>query len=278
MGNIIWLASYPKSGNTWFRLFLANLFNKADKEIDLNDVYFSPIASARPPLDEAIGIESIELDHDEIDNLRPELYDYISENATENRFMKVHDAYTFLKDGRPMFPASATKCAIYIIRNPLDIVGSYANHNSCSLEDSLQKMIDTKHCLSKSKKAHATQLKQKLLTWQEHVKSWTEVDGLNVHVMRYEDMKLNSFETFSKAMEFAGYDFKEEEIRKAIDACEFSKIKKKENETGFKEKPIKTKEFFRKGQVDSYKDELTEEQIKTIKDCFSETMKKYGYL
>ncbi len=74
MGGIYWLASYPKSGNTWFRVFLRNLLEDGDKPADINEIHTGSIASGRGWLDEVLGFDTAELEPDEVDRLRPEVY------------------------------------------------------------------------------------------------------------------------------------------------------------------------------------------------------------
>lgn len=66
---IIWLASYPKSGNTWFRIFLANLFSGAKQPANINELQDTSIASNRQMFDEAAGIASSDLTPQEIEIL-----------------------------------------------------------------------------------------------------------------------------------------------------------------------------------------------------------------
>ena len=98
MNGIIWLASYPKSGNTWFRGFLTNLLRDADTPASINELERTPIASARGVFDNNMGFEASDMTADEIDRLRPELYIHLAENAKEPLFMKIHDAYTDVVD------------------------------------------------------------------------------------------------------------------------------------------------------------------------------------
>ena len=67
--NIIWLASYPKSGNTWFRIFLTNLLQKHTSPANINELTGGPIASSRQLFDELTGIDSSDLTFDEIEKL-----------------------------------------------------------------------------------------------------------------------------------------------------------------------------------------------------------------
>ena len=106
MTRTIWLASYPKSGNTWFRMLVANLAAKDGKPADINDLpERGGIASARAPFDYLLLIDSGLLTHDEIDCLRPHVYEELARGAEDDeydarqdappvRFVKVHDAYT----------------------------------------------------------------------------------------------------------------------------------------------------------------------------------------
>lgn len=142
MGNIIWLASYPKSGNTWFRAFLSSLLSKTDAPVDINCLEGGPIFSARAVFDSTTFIQSSDLLPDEIDNLRPLVYEELSRKAADRLFIKAHDAYTYLDNGRPLFPSNATGGAIYLIRNPLDVAVSYANHLSCDLEKAISLLND----------------------------------------------------------------------------------------------------------------------------------------
>jgi aryl sulfotransferase len=66
---IIWLASYPKSGNTWLRVFLTNYLRDGDQPADLNDLDGGPIASARLAFEEAVGVEASDLTQAEIERL-----------------------------------------------------------------------------------------------------------------------------------------------------------------------------------------------------------------
>ena len=138
---IIWLASYPKSGNTWLRIFLTNLRRDAEGPVNINDLDGGPIASDRGLFDNATGIEASDLTSEEIDRLRPEVYERLAAEAKEVLFLKVHDAYTYGADGRPLLSAGGSR-AIYLIRNPLDVAVAFANHNSRDLDTIIRQMAD----------------------------------------------------------------------------------------------------------------------------------------
>ena len=86
--NIVWIASYPKSGNTWFRLFLSNIMNNGDYPVNINSI-IGEIASNRELFDEITGVPSSILCKKEILRLRPEVYRYIA-NKSEKLIFLVH--------------------------------------------------------------------------------------------------------------------------------------------------------------------------------------------
>ncbi len=278
MSGIIWLASYPKSGNTWFRVFLTNLRGEEDGPAQINKLGGTPIASARGIFDDEAGIEASDLTMDEIDRLRPEIYAHLAEQAEETLIMKVHDAYTSNDKSIPMFPKEATAGAIYIIRNPLDLVISFAHHSGWDYDRAILRMADEEFAFcSKPKRLH-NQLRQKLLSWSSHVKSWTEQTFFPVCILRFEDMKEKPLETFEKAVGFSGLEYGRKEILKALEASSFEELQRQEKENGFKEKSPSSDLFFRKGEVGSWREELSEAQAKRIIDNHRIVMQRFGYL
>ena len=278
MSDIIWLASYPKSGNTWFRVFLTNLRGEKDEPAQINKLNSAPIASARAIFDDEAGIEASDLTPDEIDRLRPEIYTHLAEEAEEALFMKVHDAYLSNDKNIPLFPKEATAGAIYIIRNPLDVLISFADHSGWNYDTAISKMADKTFAFcSKPKRLH-NQLRQKLLSWSSHVKSWTEQTLFPVCVLRFEDMKQKPVETFEKAVRFSGLEYEREEILKALELSSFKELQRQEKENGFKEKSPSSEMFFRKGEVGSWRDELTKKQVGQVIEDHKEVMHRFGYL
>ena len=278
MSGIIYLASYPKSGNTWFRVFLTNLRGEEDGPAQINRLDSTPIASARGIFDDETGIEASDLTMNEIDRLRPEVYEQLAAAADETLFMKVHDAYTANDKNIPLFPEKATAGVIYIIRNPLDVVISFADHSGWDYDKAISRMDDEKSAFCAKPKRLHNQLRQTLLSWSSHVKSWTEQSFFPVCVLRYEDMKQNSVETFEKAVQFSGLEYGREEILKALELSSFEELRRQEKEDGFKEKSPSSDMFFRKGEVGAWREELSEAQARRIIDHHRIVMQRFGYL
>jgi aryl sulfotransferase len=278
MSGIVWLASYPKSGNTWFRVFLTNLLRNADKPASINDLESAPIASARGIFDNNVGIEASDLTAEEIDLLRPELYCHLAENTRETLFMKIHDAYTYLADNVPLIPAEATRCALYFIRNPLDVAVSFAHHNGSDFATAISSMASNTMTFGRRTDRLHRQLRQKLLSWSGHVLSWMERAPFPVCLLRYEDMKMQPVTTFARAVRFAGLSHTEQQIRKALEFSSFDVVCEQEGVEGFREKSPSSSRFFRKGEIGSWREELNEEQAQRIVHDHREVMRRFGYL
>lgn len=275
---IVWLASYPKSGNTWFRILLTNYLKEEGKPFDINNLYPSTIASSRVLFDEATGVSSSDLTHDEINLLRPRVYNQIAENSNDLVFHKIHDAWQVLPNGEPMIPERVTKGVIYIVRNPLDIAISFANHSSSTIDAMIKAMANPQYSFCEKGTRLHIQLRQKLLTWSNHVESWLDESNLSVSVMKYEDMLMNPFETFKKALKFVYNDVDDNKLIKALEESSFEKIKEQENKDGFKEKSAKSQSFFRQGKAGTWRQELTSKQIMEICNDHRGVMRRFGYL
>ncbi|QIV95581.1 sulfotransferase domain-containing protein [Allofrancisella inopinata] len=272
----VWLASYPKSGNTWFRVFLTNYINDSDKPASIDDLERTPIASSRGHFDRLYGIDSADLYLDEIDAMRPAMYDDWKANDSI-QFHKIHDAYTYVKE-QPLLGNPAGQAAIYLIRNPLDVAVSFTHHNGHEdVNKTIKNMAQEDFALCSSDKTMPNQLRQKHLTWSNHVKSW-ENAPIDKIFLRYEDMVVNPIKEFTKAIKFLGLEADEKRIKKAVEFSSFENLKKQEEEKGFQEKAPNAKSFFRKGKASDYLDTLSQEQINQIIKDHKEIMVRYGFV
>lgn len=274
---IIWLVSYHKSGNTWFRTFVSNLISEKDEPVNINSLLTDGIASGRELFDEMAGVESSDLTFEEIDELREKVYTMLAEISPKKQFIKVHDAYTYINDNKPMFPNYKSKC-IYILRNPLDVAVSFSFHLSETIDETIKCMKNSSYSFCGKNYKLYNQLRQQMLSWSGHVKSWVECCEMPIHIIRYEDMLSNPFETFKKAVEFMEIESSDEKIKKAIEFSDFKILKKQEEQSSFSEKPPGIKSFFREGKSRSWEKYLSKEQIDDIISEHGEIMKKFRYL
>lgn len=278
MKNIVWLASYPKSGNTWFRIFLANYLSNSDNPISLEEIEQTPIASSAVDFEEIVGLNPFELTAEEVDLYRPDIYQTLSKEAKESGkilYKKVHDAYTLNAKGEPIFPDEATHCAIYFVRNPLDVCVSYANHSADNIESKANFILNEEASIAGKKSG---QLRQILMSWRSHVNSWKNQNKIWTHFVRYEDMLQKPMETFGGIIQYLGLDYDQENLERAILFSDFKLLQQMEQENGFREKAQVCKSFFWKGKIGNYRDYLSAKQINRIVEYNYDTMKEFGYL
>lgn len=276
MGKIVWLVSYPKSGNTWFRMFLANLLQDSTTPVDLKDIENTIISSSASEFEEEIGLNPFELTPDEVDQYRPTYYQSIARR--ENRpiiYKKTHDAYTLNSLNEPIFPSEISQCAIYFVRNPLDVCISYSNHNAAKVESMVKFILKENGQIAGQRSG---QLRQKLLSWKSHYSSWCQQKEIPLMLVRYEDMLQQPMMTFSSIVRFLGLPHSDEQISRAIINSDFKLLKQMEEENGFQERLQQCKSFFWKGMVGNYKEFLTQEQISEIVNYNHREMRELGYI
>ena len=191
MSSIVWLASYPKSGNTWVRILLANYLSGAQEPVDINHLLVSSMASARGPFDQCCGIEASALDESLVDRLRPAVYRRLAADSSDDLFMKVHDAWSETVPGQPMFPADVTRAVVYVVRNPLDVAVSAAAHWDVEPDQVVEWMCDPDYCYNAAATRLPDQLRQFLGSWSDHARSWLDRSALPSHLVRYEDLHVD---------------------------------------------------------------------------------------
>lgn len=277
MSEIVWLASYPKSGNTWLRIFLANYLNNGAIPVNINELNVGHIASARNSFEELVGVESSDLTPTQIENCRPMVYRLFAEANPETMFLKVHDAFLNTSAGEPMFPAAVTRGVVYLIRHPCDVAISYAHHNSHSIDRAIEWMNDASHTLAGRQDGVNVQLEQKLLTWSKHARSWLG-SGLNCHVVRYEDMLAQPYETFGGVVKFVGLDYDTMRLQRALEFSRFEELQQQEQRGNFNERAPRAPNFFRQGKAGAWRETLSVEQVARIVDAHRDMMQQFGYL
>jgi hypothetical protein len=275
---LVWLASYPKSGNTWMRAFLTNYQRNSDQPADINEMDGGPIASARELFDDEVGVEASDLTLDEIDRLRPLVYTQYARSLKTLEFLKIHDAYILTSRGAPMIPPQATYATLYILRNPLDVAISYAHHSHCTVDEAIQFMAEDDHALVGSKRRLHNQLRQILLTWSGHVLSWVDAPGMNVMVVRYEELQRDPTAAFGAVVRFLGLPEEPARLQRAIAFSSFDTLKQQEQEHGFREKMPLAESFFRQGRSGGWRATLSPGQVQAIIAAHGAVMQRFGYL
>lgn len=270
---IYWLASYPKSGNTWLRAFLTNYRSPGSSPAAINALDGQWTASSRECFDELTGLDSSLLTPAQVSYYRPRVYEQLALRSPVPLFLKLHDAYTRNSAGEGLFPARATAGAIYIVRNPLDVAVSYAHHQAKPLDDIIREMSDDRAAITVS-----SQLPQFLSSWSGHIESWTTVSELPLHVVRYEDMLAHPHRAFGSIVQFAGLPEDDARLDVAIAHSSFEALRDQEQRHGFREKTASSSSFFRAGKSGTWRDHLDQVQVRRLIERHHRMMLRFGYL
>jgi len=275
VAGIWWLASYPKSGNTWLRVALASLMS--GRPADINAMpYVSVIANSRTNFDKALGIDSADLTVEQETNLRPRAYEVWAADAAQPLYCKTHDAYRHTPAGEPLFPTAATLGAVYVVRDPRAVAVSLANHRATPIEDAILRMDDSEAGYTERGSRLSPQLFQRSGRWRDHIDSWLGAP-FPVHLVRYEDMHREPHATFAAVAAFLGLPSDRERIAATVEASSFARLQAQERTTGFIEKPIQAAAFFREGSIDGWRRTLLPEQTARIVDANEAVMRRLGY-
>lgn len=275
MGNLLWIASYPKSGNTWLRAFIENYLRNQSKPVDINTLFRIRQAEAKAyryaPY--VTGGDTTSLSVEDICALRPRVQADIARDAKGTVFLKTHN-YRGEFAGYPLQNAAVTSGAIYIVRNPLDIVISLARYFDLGIDEAIDYMAEEATGTANEKE----NVPQIISSWSIHVQSWTQEPRPEILVLRYEDMLGNPVKAFRKLVSFLGQPRDPERLKKAIRFSSFDQLRLQESRSGFIEKHENANSFFRQGRKNQWSSKLTDEQIRRVIDCHREQMTRLKYL
>lgn len=270
---VVWLASYPKSGNTWLRILLANLLSAGDRPQDINDLDLPfRVASHRRLVDDLSLLDSDLLRHAEVEKLRAVTHDAFAAEQTSAVFVKTHDAYTRLDDGTPLLGRRA-RAAICLVRDPRDVAVSYAFHSDFPIARAIAVMGDANNILTGYRHA---QMPQRLLDWSGHVNSWLDQADIPTQVIRYEDLLADTAGEFGRTLAFLGIEADAEAVARAVRHAAFAELQRQERNADFVER-ASIAPFFREGRSGAWRENLSIEQVRVIEDAHGTTMARLGY-
>jgi Sulfotransferase domain len=273
MGKIVWLASYPKSGNTWMRAFLHNLLRNPADTYDLNKMGdYTMGDSSGEQYQKFLRKPIKEMTDEDIQPLRHKVQKSLTGLTADNVFVKTHNAMIEYL-GWPMHAMEHTAGAIYIVRNPLDMIVSHADHYGVTIDETI-KLTSHELCRMSGGEHFIFELHG---SWSRHVESWTERPSPGLHVMRYEDMRLRPVEAFGGLVQFLRLPVDPDRLRRAIELSSFEALRKKEDEGGFKERSTKSERFFRQGKAGGWRDVLTPAQVEAVVAVHGPQMRRFGY-
>lgn len=277
---IVWLASFPKSGNTWLRLLLANLLSSDDDPVNINRIPLNNPASVdQGPIEDMTLVDASLLTREEADLLRTRVIESHAAGATERLYLKVHDAYRMNGAGEPVLGRGAGRVVLYVIRDPRDVAVSFSHHSNVAIDKAISWLNLPDLTLSGACDRWMRQLPQLTLDWSGHVDSWTGQRDLPVHVLRYEDLQADPVGTFGAAAAFLGLDASPSAVERAVRRSDFAELQRQERQAGFVERsPKSIAPFFRAGRAGAWKEVLTPAQQQAIVAAHQPVMARFGYM
>jgi Sulfotransferase domain len=280
---LFWIASYPRSGNTWVRMYLYNLaeiLHGARIRQNINLLHcFSPSDANRIFYGKYLKwsqqksiADVMRVRHSVQQELAREPNEFADECGGKTLVKTNWLLGRFFDHSSIDLPLEAG--AVYLIRNPLDVAVSLAHH--------MNKPVDTAIDFMSMSNASVWGDSAAVLTgsWSQHVVSWTQPQHKNVCVIRYEDLLHDAeiwFTTITRQI-FVNRAVAAEPIRQAIEWSSFEVLRAQEEMYGFVGAATGTERFFRAGQSGLWKGVLTTQQVDRIVKSQGEQMNLFGYL
>lgn len=280
MKPLVWIASYPKSGNTWMRLALTSLLN-GGAGVDINAFRRSGDTGAfnRKIFDDLAGAESSELTEEEILAARPATFRLWAAEGGGPHLLKVHEAYIDTPRGEPLFPAEVSRAAVHIVRDPRDVAVSTVRLYGKDVDAVIARMAKSDYVQSSNLYQVNPTLPQPLSSWSIHAESWMDRPDFPVLTLRYEDMLTDMATALRRAADIIGVTAGDAAIAGAVAATRFDVLRRQETEKGFYENSSSSAApFFRRGAAGGWRNDLTPAQAARIVADHGPMMERLGYL
>ena len=283
---IIWIASYPKSGNTWIRALLSHYFFSKDEEFNFDLLKHIPNFNIGDFTNENTKFSSnIDYADKALD-----VQKFICQKYKINPFFKTHSS--LCKIDKTFFTnKSVSLGCIYVVRDPRNVITSYKNFENLNYEKTLNFMVNKDSFLFANK---ATQKKFKIKgmelisSWSENYNSWVNNKlRIPVCLIKYEDLIKNTLKELERMFNFVkeinsekNSNFDIVRAKKTIAETSFDRLKKLELKEGFSEKEEKTRKnyFFNQGRLNDWNNSLSDDIKKKLEDNFHKEMQDLGYL
>lgn len=276
---LVWLASYPKSGNTWLRVFLYHVMRiaagfprEADElnKLDRSSMYEARLFSLYANL---LGKPLQAASVNEVARIRPKVHQMVADRLNTVALIKTHNLLGHVGE-TPTVNFDVSAGAIYIVRDPRDIVPSLAKHHGTTIDETIAMMAKSAYSTNNGRE----QASEIWGSWSEHVLSWTMTPSETILVVRYEDMLAKPTETFAAMVRHLRQSPPQEQILEAIELSSFDKLQKQEEASDFRERSPRADRFFASGKAGTWREKLTAAQAAEVERVHETQMRKFGYI
>lgn len=273
---ILWLASYPKAGNTWLRHVLGCY--RAGAAVPINDLREHGLGmyEADPTLYERVAQRPFnEIKEGELPELRRRIHAGMA-SGRDDLLCKTHSVAGW-RDGRPMLDPAQTAGAVYIVRDPRAVAVSWAHHASTDLDGAIDAMAHERRGVGEAHKGTTLPLTM-VSSWSAHLESWGQYGTLvPVLMVKYEDMRTDPVPTFTRIINYIGGESDPVRIKRAVRDTSFDRVQADERDHGFNEAPPATT-IFRQGTVDGWRQAMSRAQRRRIEHAHHDMMARVGYI
>jgi len=278
---IVWLASYPKSGNTLLRSILSSYFFSNNGEFSFENLYK---ITQFPLLSHllSVGVD-INNDKESFKNFI-KAQEFINKEKGNLKFFKTHSSYAKVYDS-DFTNSKNTLGVIYIVRDPRNVVSSLAHHYDYTIDEAIETMINKEQFMAK------TNLNARVFTgsWSFNFNSWRQLENhSNYLLIKYEDLINKKKTVMLKVLNFlkslgVNIDIDMIKLNRSIKSTEFENMKIKEQKETFTEAVIddktgKRKNFFYLGPKNDWRKYLNKKDLNKIETSFQKDMIDLGYL
>ena len=282
---IFWIASYPKNGNTWLRSLLsAYYFTKNGNFI--NDKILKNI----PQFPEKRYFTNFDYDKS-IPASTAQFWIKAQEIINKEKkikFFKTHNIYGSLNNTDFSNKYNSIG-AVYIVRDPRNVITSMMNHFEMNKDDALNFMLNEKKFTYDHFKKNDYSDFQFISSWEKNYKSWIKNKDFPIKLIKYEDLLDKTFYVVKDLINFINktcnldHNFDKSKAQNAIDTTSFEKLKKIENDHGFSES-IKSKSrdknkvpFFHLGPNNNWQKIFDPNFANKLNTIFKETLEELRY-
>ena len=277
---IIWLASYPKSGNTWVRSFLAAYYFCENGIFDIKSLKVIEDYPNKQFFKEEVKEGEI---HKHWGESQEKIF-----NQKKIKFLKTHNSLIKAFDNNFTQPKYSLG-VIHIIRDPRNVITSVKNHNDFKTYDESFKFMQNENAVLNDYKHLKNFAKTTIInSWRINYQSWMQNNYYRRFTIKYEDMVENPLQVFRDLIIFinaicrfnVNVDIKK--FNNAIESTSFKKLQDIENQGKFSENVYSFKDnrkikFFYQGPKNSWKNNLDKNMIRKMNDYYKEDLIKLGY-
>ena len=280
---IVWIASYPKSGNTWLRTLISSYYYTKD------GIFHKDLIKKIGQFPEKTHFKSFQYDPKSVigtTNFWIKAQEKINQDK-KVKFFKTHNVFGKINNNPFTNKENSLGC-IYIIRDPRNVITSLSNHYELNYNDSLAWMTNHKKYIFDNRGGKDYGNFQFISSWSNNYKSWKIQKDLPIKIIRYEDLLEKTFSVTKEIILFVNKISKNNEkvdsqkLRNSVNSTSFNRLKTNEQKEGFAEAIFSKKQnkmipFFNLGPKNNWKNILDEDFANKLYEIFKDDLNQFKY-